>query len=65
MTKKQKAGCLVALAQTVVILPIWLYLLYRILQAVEATNVMWLLYWLYIPAHLFAAVLRAIWEHEE
>lgn len=30
-------------------LPIGLYLQYRILQGVNATNVMWLLFWVNIP----------------
>jgi hypothetical protein len=32
-----------------VCLPIWLSLLYGILIRVDASDVMWLLYWVYVP----------------
>ena len=31
-------------------LPIWFYLNYKILEIVEATELMWFLYWIYVPA---------------
>ena len=38
--------------------PIWFYLLYKILTFCQATDLMWFLYWVYIPAgilsHIFA-----------
>jgi len=30
-------------------LPIWLWLLYKILVLVGATELMWFLYWVYLP----------------
>ena len=30
-------------------LPIWMYLLYKLLQAVNASELMWFLYWVYLP----------------
>ena len=41
-------------------MPIWYYLLYRVLVAVNATEVMWLLYFIYLPVGLFVSVLQAI-----
>lgn len=31
-------------------LPIWFFLLHRILEAVNASELMWFLYWVYVPA---------------
>lgn len=33
-----------------VVLPIWLFLLYQILVKIQASELMWFLYWVYIPA---------------
>lgn len=45
-------------------LPIWFYLLFKILQAVNASDLMWFLYWIYAPVsmlvHLFGSVVKAI-----
>lgn len=46
-----------AVLSVFVVLPIWYYLLYQVLKRVGASDVMWLLYWIYLPV---AAVCRAI-----
>lgn len=43
-----------------VVMPIWFFLLYRILQAVNAGELMWFLYWVYLPVTLLVAVLTRI-----
>jgi hypothetical protein len=45
-------------------LPIWFYLLYKILVAVNATEVMWFLFWAYIPVATVANVIGRITEKE-
>lgn len=39
-------------------MPIWLYLLYQVLVRVEASELMWFLFWIYVPfsvvVHLLA-----------
>lgn len=40
--------------------PIWYYLLYQILMAVGATELMWFLYWIYIPVAIFSGILNKI-----
>lgn len=42
---------------TLVTLPIWMYLLYKILVAIEATELMWFLYWIYLPTTMIVAML--------
>lgn len=36
-------------------LPIWFYLLYQILEAVHATQLMWFLYWAYVPVSILVS----------
>lgn len=43
-----------------VTMPIWYYLLYKILEIVHATEVMWLLYWVYLPVGILAGILKAV-----
>jgi hypothetical protein len=43
----------VNLVGLLVVMPIWYYLIYKILVAVQATELMWFLFWIYIPAGLF------------
>ena len=44
-----------------VTLPIWLYLLYKLLENGQATELMWFLYWIYVPASVVVGVItRAI-----
>lgn len=38
-------------------LPIWFFLLYRILQAVNASELMWFLYWIYVPASVVVGLI--------
>jgi hypothetical protein len=42
--------------------PIWYYLLYQVLVRVEATELMWFLYWIYVPVSLLLAILLRIVE---
>lgn len=43
-----------------VVAPIWYYLLYQILTRVEASELMWFLYWIYLPAAIIMAVIKEL-----
>jgi hypothetical protein len=43
-----------------IVTPIWYYLVYRVLESVNATSVMWFLYWVYAPFGIFIGCLKAI-----
>lgn len=43
-------------------MPIWYYLMYKILTLVQATELMWFLYWIYLPFGLFASLLAKLVE---
>jgi len=42
------------------LLPIWLYLLHSLLTAANATDVQWLLFYVYVPLHLFVSFVNEI-----
>ena len=41
-------------------LPIWYFLLYNVLKYVQASELMWFLYWGYVPLGIFAQILGGI-----
>jgi hypothetical protein len=43
-----------------IILPIWFYLLYQILVMVGATELMFFLFWVYLPVAVFVGVLKEL-----
>lgn len=45
-----------------VTMPIWYYLLYQILLRVNATELMFFLFWVYVPVTIFASLLIKIAE---
>lgn len=59
------AKAIVAVLSVVVIAPIWYYLLYRVLESVQATPVMWLLYWVYLPVALLCGIINKLLELEK
>jgi hypothetical protein len=51
------AGLLVALFISV---PIWFYLIYRILTVIDADELTWFLFWIYVPATLFVRIVAEV-----
>lgn len=43
-------------------MPIWFYLLYKILVLVNASELMWFLFWIYVPATLAVYVIARIFD---
>ncbi len=56
----RKVKKVLAILHVVLITPIWFYLLYQILQRVEATELMMFLFWVYLPASIIASVIAKI-----
>jgi hypothetical protein len=46
-----------------VTLPIWYYLLYQILVRVNASELMFFLFWIYLPASIFMQALSMVASH--
>lgn len=45
-------------------MPIWFYLLYKILEAVHASELMWFLYWVYVPLTLMVTAIIKIVDND-
>ena len=42
-----------AAVSTVIVFPIWFYLLHQVLVRINASELMWFLFWVYVPAAAF------------
>lgn len=40
--------------------PIWYYLMYEVLKRVDASELMWFLFWIYFPLGIIGAVLQQV-----
>lgn len=45
-------------------LPIWFYLLYKILEAVNASELMWFLFWIYVPATMLISTVARFMKED-
>lgn len=55
----------VAVITTFIYLPIWYYLVYSILVRVDASELMWFLFWVYLPVGIFCAIMNKVLEDKE
>ena len=53
-----------SLASLFVVLPIWYYLLYQILVRVNASELMFFLFWVYVPVGLFVHAVTKMEENK-
>ena len=58
-------GKLAAVITVFLTTPIWFYLLYQILSSIEASELAWFLYWVYLPFMLVAQLLSQIIINEK
>ncbi len=40
-----------------IVMPIWFYILYSILTEINASELTWFLYWVYLPVALFVGLI--------
>ena len=45
-----------------IVTPIWYYLFYQILKSVEASELMWFLFWVYMPIGILSAIIVKVAE---
>lgn len=43
-------------------IPIWLYLFYKVMVMVQATELMWFLFWIYVPVVIVVSALKMVVE---
>jgi hypothetical protein len=53
------AGCGTVAVSMCITGPIWLFLLYKVLLAVNADQISWILYWIYVPAQILGHALSS------
>ena len=51
-----------AILTILVVMPIWYYLIYQLLARAHASELMWFLYWVYLPVGFLVQVLAKIAE---
>jgi len=52
------------LIASLVTIPVWIYLLYKILTLVEATELMWFLFYVYVPAQFTVSLISSTLKNE-
>jgi hypothetical protein len=54
-----------ALITTFITLPIWYYILYQILKSIQASELTWFLFWVYLPFSLFVMFINTALNESE
>lgn len=57
-----KLKIIVSLIALFIVLPIWYYLIYKVLVLVNATELMWFLFWVYLPFGIFVQTVTKFLE---
>ncbi len=57
-----KVKILAGILALFITLPIWFYLLHEILETVKATELMWFLYWVYLPVSFVSLAVANLFE---
>lgn len=60
MSIKAKVGCLLGFFQILIPTGIWYYLLFQIMALVQASETMWIMYWIYMPVGFLLSLTRVI-----
>ncbi len=47
-----------------IVMPMWYFLLYSILKAIEVDRLVWFIFWVYIPVSIFTNILGEVAKHE-
>jgi len=59
---KDKLTVLWVVVTLFLLTPIFYYLMYQVLVRVHATELMWFLFWIYVPLGVFISILRSTVE---
>jgi hypothetical protein len=61
----QKLRIVNSLIYLFVVGPIWFYLQYKLLQAIQASELMWFLFWVYVPTGMLTTFLLKITSEKD
>jgi hypothetical protein len=59
---KPKYELMIGLLSACITTPIWYFLLYQILKRVNASELMFFLFWVYVPVHILALIITNIFK---
>ena len=62
MENKTKLKVISVILHLFICLPIWFYLLYKILKAIQATELMMFLFWVYLPLTILITIILKLAE---
>ena len=54
---RNKIAIIVAISTTLVQAPIYIYLMVQVLKRIQATELMWFLFWIYVPISIITSLL--------
>ena len=60
MTETNKYHIVSMILGLLITTPIWYYLLYNILKAINATQLVWFLFWVYVPVGIINVTISKI-----
>jgi hypothetical protein len=62
---KQTLSGIFGLVSILIVSPIWYYLLYKLLSISGATELMWFLYYIYVPVGIILALIKSQIDKKE
>ena len=53
------------LIQVCISFPIWFFLIYKILESIQASELIWFLFWVYVPITVVGALIAKLVEDDK
>lgn len=60
VSNKDLGGCVVTIWALFVTTPIWLVLMFAMMQASDMPTWAWVLYWVYLPSTIFGSIVAGV-----
>jgi len=60
MEGKKIAGVFAMIFSLLLSTPMWLFMLYEILKAIQPDRLVWTIYWAYVPVQILIVIISAI-----
>ena len=60
LTIKQTAGCFTAIVSVIFTYPICYYIMYQIMKSAGVNDVVFVLFWIYVPFNISMTILKGI-----
>lgn len=60
MKTKEKIGCLLGVLRLLIVSPIWFYLVWYLLKSVNASQLAFFLFWVYMPVNFILSLVETV-----